>query len=256
MIHFITICATNKYPNPAKAIDIYKGGYWGVVKEIDTIVDKTWIISAKYGLISADKIIEPYKISFKPDSQDYVGHMGTTPTEYWDFHFGAPIRDLISSNPNDKFILYVSNAYMRAIKNDIDGVLDNPNLYIFSPDTKGKRYEGKILETSLKVKEILGGNKISITAITIKHFLNNITRIGWDKSDINAYFNEMTRNIPEYSYIPHKEKINDNELVRVIGEIGLFEPKTKILKIIGGRGLACGPNRLNRILYKLRKTNK
>lgn len=256
MIHFITICATKKQDVPAPAIDLYKGGYWGIVKEISSKVDYTWILSAQNGLISSDKVIEPYNLSFKPDSQDYIGHIGLNPTEYWDaitcYDKGNSIKKLIESYPNDKFILYASNSYMKAIKNDLLPVISNENLYIFSPDTKGKDFTPYILQTSLKLRYILGGNKITTTAIVIKHFLENIDSIGWNKNNINNYFIDMVKNCPEYDRSPNKTKISDKILVEIIKEMGINTPKTRILKTISSKGFAIGPNRLARVLYTLK----
>ena len=257
MIHFITICATNKHTTPLPAIDLYKGGYWNVVKNISQIVDYTWILSAKYGLIPSNKVIEPYNLSFKPDSEDYVGHWGLNPTQYWDSithrDENSSVKNLIENNPNDKFILYASFSYMKAIKNDLLPIINHPNLYIFSPDTSGKELKPHILKTSLKLKDILGGNKITITSLTIKHFLENIKNIGWDKKNIDNYFIDLVKDCPEYVYRPVKTKINDKKLISLINKVGITTPKTRMLKEISKRGFACGPNRLFRILFNLKK---
>jgi len=256
-IHFITICATNKHDTPLPAIEIYKGGYWNVVKEISNMVDYTWILSAQNGLIPSTKVIEPYSLSFKPDSQDYIGHLGLNPSKYWDsiicYDNSNSIKKLITSHPNDKFILYASASYMKAIKNDLLPVIDKENLYIFSPDTKGKVFTPHILKTSLKLKNILGGNKITITSLTIKHFLENISTIGWVKENINKYFSNLVKDCPEYERGPNKTKIDEETMISLIKEIGVDVPKTRILNIISSKGYACGPNRLSRILFELKK---
>tara|TARA_R110000796_G_scaffold151683_2_gene268200 strand:+ start:192 stop:971 length:780 start_codon:yes stop_codon:yes gene_type:complete len=256
-IHFITICASNKYETPQPALDIYKGGYWKVVKEITNLVDYTWILSAKYGLISSNQVIKPYKLSFKPDSPDYIGHKGLKPTEYWDsincYNESSSLSNLINKYPQDMFVMYASFSYMKAIKNDILPVINQPNLYIFSPDTKGKDFTPYILKTSLKAKSILGGNKINITALTIKHFLENINTIGWDKKNINTYFKNMVKDQPEYEFKPPKQKVNDEFIKQLILDIGIETPKTTLLKNISKKGYACGPNRFHRILNNLKK---
>jgi len=99
----------------------------------------------------------------------------------------------------------------------------------------------------------LGGNKITITAKTINHFIDNVNKIGWDKDNINKYFTDMVKDCPEYEYKPVKKKINDEFLCQLIKEMGTLTPKTTILKNISSKGFACGPNRLSRILNKLNK---
>jgi len=241
------------------AMKSYKGGYWNVIKDISSIVDNVYILSAGYGLITSDTYITPYSIGFKPDNEDYVGHKGFKTNEWWNLiNQNNKINKLIKDNPDDKFILYVSFSYMKAIKDDILEVIDSPNLYIFSPDTKGKEFKSYILNTNLKMRHILGGNTMNITALTIKYFLKNINLIGWDKNNINQHFNNITKNLPDVfgdRFSHGRKKTTDEDIIKMIFEISPnldCSPK-KIQESIWTKGFSIGPNRLFRILDKIQK---
>ena len=246
---------SNKLP----AIEMYKGGYWNVVKEISKIVDKTYILSAGYGLIESNSLISPYSIGFKPDSKDYVGHNKFKRNEWWNLiNSSNKLSTLIKNNPNDKFILYVSFSYMKAIKDDILKVIDSPNLYIFSPDTKGKDFIPYILKTNLKMRHILGGNTMNITALTIKYFLENIKEIGWSKTNINYHFNNLTKSLPDVfgdRFSHGRKKTDDQSIIKMIYEVDskLNSSPKKIQEYIWKKGYSIGPNRLYRILNQLNK---
>jgi len=239
-----------KYP----AISLYKGGYWNVIKEIDNIVDNTYILSGGCGLIKSTDKIPSYSIGFKPDNADYVGHKGFKRNEWWNLiNPNNKLSTLIKNNPNDKFILYVSFSYMKAIKDDILEVINSPNLYIFSPDTKGKDFKPYILNTSLKMRHILGGNTMNITALTIKYFLENVNSIGWNKDNINNHFTNLVKDLPDvfgdrFSY--KRKKTTDDNIIKMIYEIdpNLNSSPKKIQEYIWSKGFSIGPNRLFKIL--------
>ena len=150
---------------------------------------------------------------------------------------------------------------MKAIQDDILEVINYPNLYIFSPDTKGKKYKPYILKTSLKMRHILGGNTMNITALTIKHFLNNINIIGWEKEDINEYFINLVKDLPDVfgnRVYNDRKKINDDEVIKFINELDstLSSPTKKYQEYISSKKCKIGPNRLHRILNKMKFDKK
>ena len=60
--------------NLVKMIDLYKGGYWGIVKDINSNskVDNVWILSAGYGIVNANQEVKPYAIALKDNSFDII----------------------------------------------------------------------------------------------------------------------------------------------------------------------------------------
>ena len=240
------------------ALDLYKGGYWNVIKDISSKVDNIYILSAGYGVIKSNTPISSYSVGFKPDNEDYVGHKGFNTNEWWNLINGDKLSKLINDNPDEKFILYVSFSYMKAIKDDILKAISSPNLYIFSPDTKGRDFEPYLLQTSLKMRHLLGGNTMNITALTIKYFLENINTIGWDKNDINQHFHSITKDLPDVfgnRVYDFRKKIDDKHIIKLILEIDpeLKMPPKKVQENIWNKGFKIGPNRMFRILDTLKK---
>lgn len=183
MIRFITICASNKAKIPCKAINLYKGAYFNVVREIYKLVDFTYILSAKNGLVYSEDIFEPYDVSFSPIS-------GTIPPnhkEYWDNNYPNQISNFINQNPQDIFIIYLSDPYLKAVQNDIEKCIQNENVYLFCSKTSIKEFRPYCIKPKFG-KEGVGGNRISLCASSIKYWLNNINEIGWDKNNIRNFF--------------------------------------------------------------------
>jgi hypothetical protein len=53
---------------------------------------------------------------------------------------------------------------------------------------------------------------------------------------------------------PVREKLNDEDFIKLLLEIGINKPKTAIIKEINNRGYASGVNRTTRILNQLKKS--
>ena len=71
-------CVNKKYNKAMAAKDLYHGIAWDAkVAFVESKYDKWYILSAKYGLISPNDIIEPYNISFKKDKR-FLNHHDTT----------------------------------------------------------------------------------------------------------------------------------------------------------------------------------
>ena len=186
-INFITICASTKEKYACEAINLYKGAYFNIVREINKLVDETYIISAKHGLIHSSKILEPYKVSFS-QGEDYIKE---DPTKYWDSLYNSQIYNIINNNLDDKFIIYISGPYMKAVKNDLKKCIQNPNVYLFCSNPPVKEFDKCCIKPSFGVVK---GNRISLCASVIKHFLENQEEITWDKQKIKLYYGK--KNIP------------------------------------------------------------
>jgi hypothetical protein len=59
-------CGAKKLNRPAKAINMYQGSYYKKCRDYAlslTMKENIFILSAKYGLLPLDKIIEPYSLT-------------------------------------------------------------------------------------------------------------------------------------------------------------------------------------------------
>ena len=226
-----------------KMIDLYKGGYWGIVKDINSNskVDNVWVLSAGYGIVNVNQSVKPYAIALKDNSNDSIklnteGQSKESYSKWWDF------------------IVYASFEYMKAIKNDFINIVDKPNVLIVSPDTKIKEFVPHILNTNLRLRSFLGGNKMTVSSLTVKHLVENIDKIGYTKNEVNAYFEDIISKQPELPPMnPVRKKLNDDDFIKLLLEIGINKSKTSIIKEVNKRGYASGVNRTTRILNNLKK---
>jgi hypothetical protein len=250
--------------NLVKMINLYKGGYWGIVKDINSNskVDNVWVLSAGYGIVNANQEVKPYAIALKDNSFDSIKlntkeQSNESYSLWWDNITDKrklSITDVYNQYKDDLFIVYASYEYMKAIKNDFINIVDKPNVLIVSPDTKIKEFTPHILNTNLRLRSFLGGNKMTVSSLTVKHLIENIDNIGYTKSEVNKYFTNIISQQPNLpTQNPVRTKLNDEEFTKLLLEIGINKPKTAIIKAINERGYASGINRTTRILNQLQK---
>lgn len=255
----------NTSANLVKMIDLYKGGYWGIVKQINSNpkVDNVWVLSAGYGIVNANQPVKPYAIALKDNSFDSIklnttGQSNDSYSQWWDNMVAKrklTITDVYNQHPEDIFIVYASFEYMKAIKNDFKNIVDKPNVLIVSPDTKIKEFTPYILNTNLRLRSFLGGNKMTVSPLTVKHLVENIEKIGYTRDEVNTYFKDIINNQPQLPpQNPVREKLSDEDFIKLLLEIGVDKPKTAIIKAINDKGYASGINRTTRILNQLRKS--
>lgn len=250
--------------NLVPMINLYKGGYWNIVKNLhqNPKVDNIWVLSAGYGIINANQPVKPYAIALKDNSFDSIklntlNQSKESYSKWWDeitYYRKSNITKIFNQNPNDIFIVYASFEYMKAIYNDIKNIIDKPNVLIVSPDTKIKEFTPHILNTNLRLRSFLGGNKMTVSPLTVKHLIENIDNIGYTKKEVNDYFEKIISKQPSLPPMnPVRKKLSDKEFIKLIQEIGIEKPKTFIIKEINNRGFASGVNRTTRILNELKK---
>lgn len=252
-------------PSPTTSIlDLYKGGYWKVVKSLisNKKVDNIWVLSAGYGIVNYKEKVKPYSIALKDNSFDSIklntinSNSFNPYSQWWDEITKMnhrTISQVYSENPGDLFILYSSFEYMKAIKNDFGKIISNPNVLVISPDTKIKEFDPYILKTNLRLQSLLGGNKMNISSLTLKHLIDNIDIIGTSRDDINQYFTHLISTLPPLPpRNPTRKKLNDEDFIKVLIKIGINKSKTQIIKEVNELGFASGVNRTTRILNTLR----
>lgn len=100
-------CTSRKQDYSCPAIEMYtKSNYFNLkldyCKKIN--VDKIFILSAKYGLLESEAIIEPYNIHLKETSKDY--------RLKWSENLLTDLKEKTDLE-NDEFIILAGNDYMK-----------------------------------------------------------------------------------------------------------------------------------------------
>lgn len=105
----IIACVKDKMKFPARAEDIYVGGDFRFWKE-DAIsiekVDKYYILSGKYGLLSPNDMIEPYDLNLNEQSGEYI--------QKWSVRVQQKLKELTDTE-KDQFIIYTNKRYAKPI---------------------------------------------------------------------------------------------------------------------------------------------
>tara|TARA_R110002167_G_scaffold32683_7_gene105705 strand:- start:3141 stop:4028 length:888 start_codon:yes stop_codon:yes gene_type:complete len=240
------------------ALDMYSGNYWNVVKNINSLpnVKDIWVISAGYGLIHINDYIHSYNIGFKDKSLNSLKlNLKNPPSQFlsdwWRIlttHTNS-ITDIFKSE--EKYILFSSFDYMKAIKYDVENIITSKNLFIVSPDTKIKSLNPYILNTPSTLRYALGGNKMTSSIRVVEHLVKN-SKLLTDKLTIDNYFQNLLNStpIPILPKNKKRRKIGDKEMVKLIKEVGINSPHQTIFNYIRSKDIAAGEARIIRLIHK------
>jgi len=105
----IIACVKDKMKFPARAEDMYVGGDFKFWKE-DALnqqnVDRYFILSAKYGLLLPEQMIEPYDLNLKDQTGEYI--------EKWSENLTNKLSELTNTG-SDHYVIYTNNLYAKPI---------------------------------------------------------------------------------------------------------------------------------------------
>jgi hypothetical protein len=103
-----------------RAIDLYQGEYWRIVKEVAERAGFLWVASAGYGLIPSDRRIASYSATFASGELDSVVPRGSvyTPQDWWTL-----LRSFSARTPqierDDVVVVIASAPYIDAASADL-----------------------------------------------------------------------------------------------------------------------------------------
>jgi hypothetical protein len=261
--------------NFIKALDLYAGGFWKVVKSIDSLGKdlgvsvKIWVCSGGYGLISGQSMISPYSATFTDNHLDSISrfklrHTNQNPKTIWwnqisewegpDKAEHRKISDLIEKNEGSPIWMVISNEYLKAISSDLNLLNQNKvNLDCFALFSTGlQSFEGfddNIIPFDARFQKVLGGSMGSLNIRIAKKALENIKIIGSQTNKIKRFFLSEMNSIPRYVSLKRKPK-NDREVADFIRNTLVYEPNmnfTPLLRLFRDSGFACEYSRFFKI---------
>ena len=144
-------------PAPARpALRLYAGEHWDVVRRTCSGASglaaplEFWVCSAGYGLVPIEAPLRPYAATFAPGHKDSVPGGAEGAAAWWHALAtwegpapGSPrsITDLVAAGPAQRTVLVLSQAYLKACREDVIGAVskltEQSNLSIISAGTKG-----------------------------------------------------------------------------------------------------------------------
>ncbi|MEU8655808.1 hypothetical protein [Actinoplanes philippinensis] len=180
-----------------RAIDLYAGEHWQVVRSITTAAPPVvlWVASAGYGLIPAEVAICSYGATFSA-GRDTVGATASQVADWWrrlgDWAGPAPdqprtFTDLVRQAPDAKIIAVLSEAYQRACAADILTAAtsaEHDALSVIGPPGVQPDLADLLVPVTARLRHTVGGSLQALNVRVAQHLLAH--GAGHGRSDLRA----------------------------------------------------------------------
>jgi len=277
-----------------KAIELYKGSLWNSFLDAWGVVNNRekdahlWILSAGYGLISAEEKIVPYDITFQeprngaPSIQMKVtGFNGTNSRRnllqgWWDHLTKSTILKPASltslmkeSNKDDYFLVVLGKDYLEAIFKDLQKGIKaskNPkNIAVISNnvgDPLAKRLKSNWLYADSRFVNLPRSNNTVVNAKIVKeilwHMFHEQKGISWwSHNNFNSHLKQISLKLPEP--IKHDRNASTDEQVKEYIRKALGKkdkPFSRLHRAYRDSGWACEYNRFKGLYNKVKEDLK
>ena len=256
---------------------LYAGDHWKVAKNLAELAKPSeqicvWVISAGYGLLPLDALIQPYSATFStrhPDtvvlpSESGIVDPAADKRAWWnalidlDWERERPISitDLAKEYPDSPLLIAASANYLHAIQDDLRNAqahLDDMNqLAIMSAgtDALGDLTEN-LIPCDARLQPLVGGVLRSLNVRLLRHALENARRTPPTLSGISTRFQKLLAEAPErpkYDRTP----VTDDEVRRFVKRAMNKQTnvtQSRLLRDLRDSGKACEQGRF-RTLFK------
>jgi hypothetical protein len=201
------------------ASELYAGAHWSAVRKLPKIASsadyepKLWVISAGYGLISADSFIHPYSATFAKNSPDSVclspenGYARREALQTWWATLGSlkrvdgihppTITELAGTLPDGYFLAIASPDYLSAAEADLltaASTLSDPQRLIIVSSNGGtalKSLESYTVPSDARLQATVGGVLGSLHARVAALILENIREWGFTTAGVRHRLLEL-----------------------------------------------------------------
>jgi hypothetical protein len=288
----------NENTGKLRAKDLYVGNYWSKIRQLPNIVNKfteydsqLWVISAGYGLISADEFIYPYTATFTAGEENSVTQ-GESDREnrakllrkWWNLisnysltHSSNPrtLSELIKYYPNDYFLIVASADYISAIELDlIEGIQflsSSENLLVItSKSFSNEKLSQYLIPSDARLQcnssctencrnHLLGrGIRGSISSSLAQKIIENTRIWGLNATQIKEHIGQLVEQCP--SIIQHKRTPLQDEDVSDFIKLELngipSASRSFLLRKLRDKGLACEQKRFKRLYEEISEEAK
>lgn len=253
------------------AEDLYKGGYWSVVRSLPAVAEHAgwrpslWISSAGYGVVSSDKRVVAYSATFARGHVDSVvrpSDPSSNDLGWWRLAtsgrsaLGRSVESLAVDAPTSTILVLASPQYLTAMADDLEDA------------AKRVRGRGAVILVSSKLpvrlaslkkcwlpsqaglQEALGGALVSLHARTARHLLAMLEPKLFTKENVSAMREKLEEAMGEKKPRVSGTGMSDDEVLAFIrkrlGEL----PKashTGLLRELRASGRACEQGRFRRL---------
>lgn len=261
------------------AIDVYVGDHWTRVVEVYNQNVPVWIISAGYGLISADEKICSYNATFSPNdansvSKFYSGESLAEKNRTWwkNIHPSksegpvdlTPIEKLYFKNKSDAFFIALPPNYLKVIEPELiklmqSGLITKNNTFIFSSKQNlDSSLENLFYQVKDDFCEQLGGSRISLNIRLVSYILKKVSTKKSVVAQVKNFYNELLEGSKPAKRFD-RMKMSDEKIIRFIRDESMLigyenASASRLLRILRDKGMACEQSRF-RTLFTSTKSN-
>ena len=246
----------------APARDLYIGDHWSAVRRAHARLrswnsgSELWVISAGYGLVSADKPIKAYSATFasgQPDSVWRGEADGVRPEALQAWWGSLPhetsLSQLVASRGNPVVLVVAGSAYMDALAHDLGHVTSAGHNERFFTICAGKPTGVAALSVKAQDSTTLGGTLSAVNARTLALLVDTAEEHRFRRDEMEAVLDRTRDKVPPKRLSP-RMTLGDDELAAAIHSIRSARPtisRTLGLRSLRASGIACEQSRFGRI---------
>lgn len=267
-----------------RALELYSGGYWSVVKKLPIAASlvgfsaQLWVISAGYGLVSANALLQPYAATFTISHPDSVTTTSSSTLdltdnlqEWWNAlsqydgpEKGEPrsIKALVNQYPHDPILIIASPSYLRAIAKDVTEAIshhEEPDRFVILSSQcqswMNKIIQNQLIKVEARLQSQFGGALTEIHARTAEQILRAIPPSDFNLSTVNELMETWLSVAPLRPQL-NRSRLSNESVVNFIEEYLKTVPQiscSALLRILRDSGQACEQSRFKNLFESVKK---
>jgi hypothetical protein len=260
------------------ATDLYGGEHWQVALDLPRqaamagVGADLWVLSAGYGLLSAEQHLKPYSATFTPghpDSATRSSHDARSAElqEWWTgLTVANPLRAeqsslaaLADSDPTSSIIVAASRYYLEACELDLllaASRLANPDQLIIlstSLSQTSALWEYAI-PIDARLQHVVGGTRVALNTRAAAVAVSAINGEGPLRSTAAPLMKRLLDSQPPPRRFDRRQLADTEVKAWIEAELALKPgtSRTRLLQILRSRGMACEQQRFGRLYGEVR----
>lgn len=265
----------SKTPHVA-AHDLYAGDHWAVARSLSAAATdaglrpQLWVISAGYGLVSAEAPVRPYSATFVRRHADSVWlspevRGGGDASEWWQALSRCgpktnprSILALVQSDPRARLLVIAAPAYIEAIETDLaearQALSNSERLLIVSSRGCGLKapLAENVIIADARLQATLGGARGSLNARVARRILEESPRHGLDASAVQRRHRALVSRSPAAQSFD-RERMSDEDVVDYVEKALAETPPpscSALLRRLRDSGRACEQHRFKALYHQ------
>jgi hypothetical protein len=253
------------------AEELYRGGYWSVVRSLPAIAERAgwrsslWISSAGYGLVPSHKRVVAYSATFARGHADSVvrpNDPASNDVGWWRLAtsgrsaLGRSVESLAAEVPHSTILVLASPQYLAAMADDLEDaaahVRGRGAVILVSSKLPARlaSLQECWLPSQAGLQETLGGALVSLHARTARHLLAMLEPKQFTKENVSVMREKLKQAMGEKKARVSGTGMSDDEVLAFIRKRLGETPKashTGLLRELRAGGRACEQGRFRRL---------